>query len=522
MPTVTLGPGAGGGGDEIGRSRDFSAWTEASKPKLRKTHTKAPRFGRKAGRAFRTALGGTQPLAYLEMITGISVLVVINLLFFREDPGFRDLNPNPLWLVVIAIAVRYGALPGYAVGVLSACVYLAFAALGTGLVPQENVFDLDVLLQPVLFLVAGGAIGELRESHKRAQKRLAAKYDDVEAGLQDVAQKYLASIELSRELERRISTQTSTVMTLYEAAKSLENVDVRQLSPSILELISSYIDAESCALYLLRDGKFLLEEALPSRADFDRPEELDTSKGMLAIAVGQGRTATVRDLKNEATPAKMAAQRLLMATPLLSEDGQVMGILVVEKMLFLRFTPAVVKLFTLLGDWASSAFQRALRFQQTRDRNVEDEITGAYNYLHVLKRLGEEMEKYRRFGVPLSLLVIGVEDYGEVPAVKLPGVLRTLSLVFGHNIRSYDFLGKYAADEGIFLLALPHATEEQARTVAERLEHEIEAFGFKPFEDERDLEVTTGLASASETVADAESLVEAALRDFRAANGAAE
>jgi diguanylate cyclase (GGDEF)-like protein len=461
----------------------------------------------------RTALREPGPLTYVEMGVGLGVLIGIDLVFFRGDPAFGGANPHPFWFVVVLIAVRYGALPGYFVGALSALAYLTLVVLQAGSLSQADLFSVQVLLNPVLFLLIGAVIGEVREAQKRAYTELTAKYGEVEAGVQDLAQRYLASMEISRELERRIEGQTSTVMTLYKAAKSLENMEMQTLSPSLLELTASFVEAEACALYLRRNGGFVLEAGRPANVDFDRPHELDTARGMLGIVLGERRTATVRDVIVEATPGEILGHNPLMATPLLSEDGEVIGVLVVERMPFLRFTPTAVKLFALLGDWASSAFQRALSFQQTRDRNIEDEVSGAYNYFYLLKRLGEEIERSRRYGMPLTIMAISINDYEKIPPVKATGVLRMLSLSFRRQTRAWDILGKYPVD-GIFLLVLLHTTTHAAQTVAKRLQREFEAFDLKAFDDERGLEIQIGIASPSESVTEAESLVEEAVRDL--------
>src|SRR5262249_55942163 len=161
----------------------------------------------------------------------------------------------------------------------------------------------------------------------------------------------------------------------------------------------------------------------------------------------------------------------------------------IEQMSFLNFTPTAVKLFTLIGDWASSAFQRALQFQQTRDRNVEDEVTGAYSYAHMTKRLGEELYRARAFDVALTLLAVRIDDYDAIPLVKLPAILRTLSLVFRHHIRPVDILSKYASDD-IFLTALPHCDAIQGASLAAQLREEVESYGFQPFDDEQVLTIT--------------------------------
>ncbi|MDQ4127372.1 MAG: GGDEF domain-containing protein [Actinomycetota bacterium] len=464
--------------------------------------------------AFRSALGESQPLAYAEMVAGLGILVALNLLLFRDDPGFKHVDPHPFWLVILPIAIRYGALPGYAVGALSAVVYVALVLpqAGASLSPA-SIFGTQVLLDPVLFLLVGAALGELRESHKRSHKRLAAKYDEVEAGLQDLAQRYLAALELSRELERRIDSQTSSVMTLYQAAKALEDLDIQGLPPSILELTATFIDAEACALYLRQNERFVLEAARPDSVDFDRPKVLDTGRGLPSIVVAERRTATVRDTVVEATPARIMSERLLMATPLLSEDQEVMGILVVEKMPFLRFTPAAVKLFTLLGDWASRALHRALRFQQTQDRNIEDELTGAYNYSYVTKRLDEETARAQQYGLPLSVVALRVDGYEEILPVRLPGVLRTMSLVFRHHIRPIDILGRYSSED-VFLMILPHLGLEEGRALAARIAREVAAFAFKPFDHDRDLTLSASSATFTEDTPDAEALVEEVLRSL--------
>ena len=463
---------------------------------------------------FRTALGKSQPLAYVEMVAGLGALAALNLIFFRDDLGFSNVNPNPIWLVIVFVAARYGAIPGYAVGALSALVYLGLVALQGGPSFAFDASQVQVFTNPVLFLVVGGALGELRESHKRAQKRLAAKYDEVEADIQDLAQRYLAALELSRELERRVVGQTSTVMTLYQAAKGLEYLDVRELSPSVLELTANFIEADACALYLRQEGRFLLEAARPASPDLDRPEELDTTEGMPAIVLRNKGTSTVRDILTDVTPAQLSSERLLMATPLLSEDKEVMGILIVEKMPFLRFTPAAVKLFTLLGDWASSAFQRALRFQRTQDRNVEDELTGAYNYPHTEKRLSEEVVRARQYQVPLTLVALRIDDYDQILPVRVPRVLRTLSLVFRHYTRPIDIVGKYIT-ENVFLIVLPHVGAQEGQSLTDRISREVEAFEFKPFDDDRSLTVTTSLASFSDATTSAEALVDDALRSLQ-------
>ncbi|MBI3969543.1 MAG: GAF domain-containing protein [Chloroflexi bacterium] len=446
-------------------------------------------------RDFRAAVRETQPLAYFEMLLGLGFIVAINLVLFSDNWGYFEANPHPFWLVILPVAARYGALPGYVVGFAATATYVLLIITQPRSAFAVDILSTEALLNPVLFVVVGAALGELRERQKRDQKRLAAKYDEVELGLQDIAQRYLAAVEINRELERRIVSQTSTVTTLYQAAKALEQLDVEELSPSLLELTTSFIEAEACALYLAQGGRFVLKVSRPEVVDFVRPAELDTTRGMAALVIGNKRTATIRDVMAEATPSQIVSQRLLMATPLLDQRQQIIGILTVEKMPFLRFTPSAVKLFTLLGDWASTAFQTALRFQESQDRNIDDVLTGAYSYPYFAKRLSEEIERARGYHLPLTLLALRLEDYELISPVRLPLLLQTLGVVFRQQVRSIDVIGKHPRGDA-FLIALPHITVSDAQVLASRLRREIEAFGFKPFSSEEPLTVSVSAVDA--------------------------
>jgi GGDEF domain-containing protein len=113
----------------------------------------------------------------------------------------------------------------------------------------------------------------------------------------------------------------------------------------------------------------------------------------------------------------------------------------------------------------------------------------------------------------LSVVALRVDGYEEISPVRLPDVLRTLSLVFRHHIRTIDILGRYVTDD-VFLLILPHVGAEEGRSLAARIGREVAAFGFKPFEDDRDLTVCATSATIKEDTPGAGALIEDALRDL--------
>ncbi|MGD8394437.1 MAG: GGDEF domain-containing protein, partial [Candidatus Eiseniibacteriota bacterium] len=113
---------------------------------------------------------------------------------------------------------------------------------------------------------------------------------------------------------------------------------------------------------------------------------------------------------------------------------------------------------------------------------ITDELTGAYNYRHLLKALRREVERARRFGHALSILMVDVDhlkEYNEVHGhLRGSALLRDLAAELRAATRDIDILAKYGGDE--FLLILPHTDKDGALVLAERLCQRVAAHAFPP------------------------------------------
>jgi diguanylate cyclase (GGDEF)-like protein len=104
-----------------------------------------------------------------------------------------------------------------------------------------------------------------------------------------------------------------------------------------------------------------------------------------------------------------------------------------------------------------------------------DHLTGIYNRRYFLNRLGDEWDRYRRYGRPLSLLVIDIDmfksvndrfghDVGDQVIVYVAGIC-------GDRKRNSDILSRIGGEE--FALLLPETDIKEARRVAERLRNAV-------------------------------------------------
>lgn len=114
---------------------------------------------------------------------------------------------------------------------------------------------------------------------------------------------------------------------------------------------------------------------------------------------------------------------------------------------------------------------------------TSDALTGLLNRRVFLLRLEQEFERSRRYGVPLSLLVIDCDHFKQVNDGYGHAVgdlaLQTLAILGQEVMRSCDIFARMGGEE--FAILLPETSLEQAAAVAERLrlavaKHPLETF----------------------------------------------
>lgn len=106
-----------------------------------------------------------------------------------------------------------------------------------------------------------------------------------------------------------------------------------------------------------------------------------------------------------------------------------------------------------------------------------DELTGLTNRRGIEERLDEEIARARRFGHPLSLLLIDVDDFKQINDrfghqqgdLALQRIARSIE----GNIRSIDTAARYGGEE--FLVLMPETAIAGAAVVAERIRSRIDA-----------------------------------------------
>ena len=132
---------------------------------------------------------------------------------------------------------------------------------------------------------------------------------------------------------------------------------------------------------------------------------------------------------------------------------------------------ALVSLATVGTDsWRNSTRQMERLKQFARESRI-DALTGLINRRGFDQRLSAEIARASRYGHPLSLLMIDIDDFKQVNDrfghAAGDGTLQSLAMLIDQSIRSIDIGARYGGEE--FVVLLPETRLDGATVVADRI-----------------------------------------------------
>ena len=319
---------------------------------------------------------------------------------------------------------------------------------------------------------------------------------------------------------------------LSEVAQRAAALDLSGTLDQVCGSLRHLTTSDSVAVYLWDAPSELLRMAALSYDHelypLEYPRELRAmplplGRGMVGWAALHREALRIDDVATDeravAVPGTAKHSKSALAFPLVVED-RLVGVARMVKMGVASYTDDHFRFARTLASQAALAIAAAEAHEEIRRLSVTDELTGAYNSRHAMRRLHEEIESARRRGEHVSLLVIDgdsmkqVNDrHGHAEGNRL---LVELARAMRGSLRAPDVLGRFGGDE--FVVVLPRTSAADALVTAERLRRSVAAHDFRTSTgDAVGATVSVGIATYPENGNDADEIFREADRRLYAA-----
>jgi diguanylate cyclase (GGDEF)-like protein len=297
-----------------------------------------------------------------------------------------------------------------------------------------------------------------------------------------------AQLELKTELEtvnRRLATRLDELEVLFETVRTIAStLDLDEVLSRVTSVLPTRLKVDRFSIMLLnQDEQLEVLKAFPAN---------EGSEGLL-FAVGEGiaghaarsrKSVYVPDLEHEQrfkvlNPSVMRGRGCLLSIPM-QHGNELLGVLNFERKQKADFDREEIEYFTAVADQTAIAVQNARLHQQTVALSVTDPLTGVSNRRHLFQQLEAELNRSRRYGTPVSMVMIDIDHFKHLNDTSghqagdtaLKEVCQNLKAV----VRKVDTVARYGGEE--FVVLLPQVGREEALEVAEKLRRAVEEHPF--------------------------------------------
>jgi diguanylate cyclase (GGDEF)-like protein len=297
---------------------------------------------------------------------------------------------------------------------------------------------------------SGGEVGELARAFDRMR---------VELG------EYLTALRASRdELARSMSRLGQTLSSTH---------DLPRLLAVVLEAAVQTRRAKAGSLLLLTpDRTALVRQATHGLRDRDPAERVPVGQGVAGTVAATGRPMVLASPAEARQPAEgEPTATTQVSVPLLSQ-GRVLGVLsLYDREDGEPFTLADADALTAFAVQAAVAIENVQLHAEAERLSVTDPLTGTWNYRYFGRRFEQEIERSRRFGRVLALLMIDLDHFKSVNDrhghQRGDEVLVEFARRVTGSVRDIDTFARYGGEE--FVLILPETNLGGGLAVAEKL-----------------------------------------------------
>lgn len=299
-------------------------------------------------------------------------------------------------------------------------------------------------------------------------------------------------------LARRIPS-TETLATTMGLLKLVRHRDSETLVGKIVDEVKKNLDLERCTLLylnsasegpvrLLGDGAKLQIQP-PTRDQLDHLLALLKSDGLIETAQLGGSDQALSEFGD-----KLVQAGLHYLVPFRLTDRRAGLLAWGDK----RSPAEIVTQLTRHRLGAAELMANAELFEEVESLSYTDNLTGLVNQRYFMRRLDEEIDRARRYGRSLALIIFDIDElksindhYGHQAGDQ---VLMQMGATLGDSIRSIDVVARYGGDE--FCIIMPESDRATCARFMQRLKQKIASSRFRLNQIDKEVTCTVSLGGA--------------------------
>lgn len=318
---------------------------------------------------------------------------------------------------------------------------------------------------------------EIRENHIEPKM--------VEPPLQKGMARPLKPISEPLGLEQ-IRSAHREVITLYDIAQTIgTSLDLRDTFAVFSSRLEDIVHYTTCVLYLVKQDSTDIEAAHASGRNSEKLKggRIPSGAGITGWVVAHRHPMHNCDPRLDFDVMRLSfteQYRAAIVVPLMRDDV-VLGALALYSAEMNSYTADHLRLAEAVAKLASDAIANAVRHERTENTALTDLLTGLPNARALRYRFEEEIDRARRHSDRFCVMMMDLDGFKNINDKfghqAGDHVLRELAQVLLSQLRSTDFVGRYAGDE---FVAVMQVGPEEARELGNRIQRAIDRheFGF--------------------------------------------
>jgi len=306
-------------------------------------------------------------------------------------------------------------------------------------------------------------------------------------------------------------------------AEHIDAAEPSQIYEAILTQFTELLQAERGSLWLFDESSNELTikaaRGIPVNADEIGSIRMGEGIAGSVLNAGEPLLGTIDALGRAALPERKYKTRSFISYPI-SIGARKIGLLnVADKRGGGAYDASDLELVDLIAPQIALALERAVwqhRANQFQLMSITDPLTGLHNRRYLEARLSEELNRSKRYDVPMSFMMIDIDDFklyndrnGHQAGDR---ALEITAQCLRSTLRKEDVASRYGGEE--FSILLPQTNLNEAGMIADRLRRTIINARFPHGETQPlgSVTVSIGLSSLSPSLNSVEAIIRAADR----------